>query len=234
MYGLIGKMKVVPGQRDQLIAILLDGTSDMPGCLSYVIAADPKDPDAVWITEVWESAEHHKASLALPTVQAAIARGRPLIAGFGERFETHPIGVHGAAGLGALTNAPSSDDEQAVRTLVATWLAATKRGDTQAVLDLMTDDALFLGPGRPPMDKAGFAAASQPPPGPRPVVDGVSDIKEIHVEGNIAYLWSQLAVTVTPPDGKAPVRRDRHTLTIVRKVHGRWLLARDANLLVKV
>lgn len=97
LHGLIGKMKAKPGQRDALARILLDGTGAMPGCLSYVIANDPKDPDGLWITEVWESAAHHKASLALPAVREAIARGRPLIAGFGERFETEPLGGHGLA-----------------------------------------------------------------------------------------------------------------------------------------
>jgi quinol monooxygenase YgiN len=97
MHGLIGKMKATPGQRDALAAILLDGTADMPGCLSYIIATDPTDADALWITEVWDSAESHQASLKLPGVQAAIAKGRPLIAGFGERFETVPIGGHGLA-----------------------------------------------------------------------------------------------------------------------------------------
>jgi uncharacterized protein (TIGR02246 family) len=125
-------------------------------------------------------------------------------------------------------------DEQAIRALVETWLAATRRGDTQTVLSLMTDDALFLVAGRPPMDKGAFAAAAQAPNGPKPVVDGVSDIKEIHVEGSLAYLWSHLTVTMTPADGSAPVRREGHTLTILRKVRGQWLLARDANLLVKV
>lgn len=95
MYGLIGKMKTVPGQRDAVIAILLEGVSGMPGCLSYVVARDSADPDALWITEVWDNAESHKASLSLPSVQQAIARGRPLIAGFGERFETIPVGGHG-------------------------------------------------------------------------------------------------------------------------------------------
>jgi quinol monooxygenase YgiN len=95
MYGLIGKMKVVSGQRDALIDILLDGVSGMPGCLSYVVAQEPTDPDAIWITEVWDSQESHKTSLALPSVQQAISRGRPLIAGFGERFETKPVGGHG-------------------------------------------------------------------------------------------------------------------------------------------
>jgi uncharacterized protein (TIGR02246 family) len=129
---------------------------------------------------------------------------------------------------------PQSADEKAIRALVDTWLAATKRGDTEAVLSLMTDDALFLVPGRPPMDKAAFAVASKAPPGPKPVIDGVSEIQEIHVEGSTAYLWSQLKVTVTPPDGSAPIRREGHTLTILRKIRGQWLLARDANLLVKV
>jgi len=95
MYGLIGKMNVVPGQRDAMMQILLDGTGEMPGCLSYIIAKDSVDPDALWVTEVWDNQASHKASLALPSVQQAIARARPLIAGFGERFETEPVGGYG-------------------------------------------------------------------------------------------------------------------------------------------
>ncbi len=91
MYGLIGKMLAKPGKRDELIGHLRAGTHSMPGCLSYVIATDLTNPEAIWITEVWESAASHKASLKLPAVQLAIARGRPLIAGFGERYETNPI-----------------------------------------------------------------------------------------------------------------------------------------------
>ena len=100
-YGLIGKMRAQPGQRDALIAILAEGTAAMPGCLGYTIAKDRSDPDALWITETWDSAASHKASLSLPAVRAAIAKGRPLIAGFGERFETEPVaGVAGALGQG--------------------------------------------------------------------------------------------------------------------------------------
>jgi len=95
MYGLIGKMRAQPGQRDALIAILLEGTAAMPGCLGYVIAKDKADADALWITETWDTQESHQASLTLPSVRAAIAKGRPLIAGFGERFETEPVGGHG-------------------------------------------------------------------------------------------------------------------------------------------
>lgn len=95
MYGLIGKIIAQPGQRDALLKILLEGVSGMPGCLSYVVAHDQSNADALWITEVWESQASHSASLTLPAVNEAIAQGRPLIAGFGERFETEPVGGQG-------------------------------------------------------------------------------------------------------------------------------------------
>lgn len=95
MYGLIGKITATPGNRKALIDILLEGIHDMPGCLSYVVAEDLRDPDAIWVTEVWTSPESHRASLSLPAVRQAIARGRPLIAGFGDNATTAPIGGHG-------------------------------------------------------------------------------------------------------------------------------------------
>jgi quinol monooxygenase YgiN len=97
MYGLIGKMRAVAGQRDALIAILLEGTGSMPGCLSYIVATDPADADAIWITEVWDSEASHKASLQLPAVRDAISRGRPLIAGFDSSTVTTPVGGVGLA-----------------------------------------------------------------------------------------------------------------------------------------
>lgn len=95
MHGLIGKMRAQPGQREALAAILLEGVGDMPGCLSYIIANDPTDPDLLWITEVWDSPDSHRASLSLPSVQAAIAKGRPLIAGMESVATTRPVGGHG-------------------------------------------------------------------------------------------------------------------------------------------
>lgn len=89
-YGLIGKIRAVQGSTGDLIEVLTAGSNDMPGCLSYVVARDPADPDAVWVTEVWVDQASHKASLQLPSVQAAIARGRPLIAGFEQHVETVP------------------------------------------------------------------------------------------------------------------------------------------------
>lgn len=104
MYGLIGKMLSVPGQRDGLVSILLDGTGDMPGCRSYIVATDPVDENAIWITEVWDDEASHKASLSLPVVQEAIGKARPIIAGFGERFVTTPVG-----GLGLSRNGGEGD-----------------------------------------------------------------------------------------------------------------------------
>ena len=95
MYGLIGKMRAVPGQRGALMAILLEGVSGIPGCLNYVVAQDPADPDAIWITEVWDSKTSHTASLSLPSVRAAISRGKPLISHFDQHIETVPVGGHG-------------------------------------------------------------------------------------------------------------------------------------------
>jgi quinol monooxygenase YgiN len=97
MYGLISKITAAAGRREDLATILIDATAGMPGCLSYVVAADAAEPDALWVTEVWERQASHQASLQLPAVQAAIAKGRPLIAGFSNRVETAPIGGHGVA-----------------------------------------------------------------------------------------------------------------------------------------
>jgi quinol monooxygenase YgiN len=97
MYGLIGSMKTQPGQRDAVLAILLEGTGAMPGCLSYIVAKDPVDADVIWITEVWDSRESHAASLRIPAVRAAIQRARPLIADFDNAQETIPVGGIGLA-----------------------------------------------------------------------------------------------------------------------------------------
>ena len=95
MYGLIGKMIAAADQRDALIDILLESTTEMPGCISYIIAKDPADANAIWITEVWDNPESHRASLSLPAVQQAIAQARPLIANFEAPTITEPVGGYG-------------------------------------------------------------------------------------------------------------------------------------------
>nr|WP_166943944.1 putative quinol monooxygenase [Sphingopyxis panaciterrae] len=95
-YGLIGQMIALPGQRAALIAILSEGTGSMPGNLGYLVGEDSANPDAIWIVELWTGKDAHAASLKLPEVQDAIAKGRPLIAGFGTRAEFKPVAKTGA------------------------------------------------------------------------------------------------------------------------------------------
>jgi uncharacterized protein (TIGR02246 family) len=94
----------------------------------------------------------------------------------------------------------------------------------------MTEDVIFMVPGQEPFGKLAFAAASE---GMKDVrIEGTSDIQEIQVLSNWAYLRNHLAMTVTPPDGGKPVLRSGYTLTILRKeADGKWRLARDANLM---
>ena len=123
-----------------------------------------------------------------------------------------------------------TDDERAIRNVVDTWLAASKAGDLATVLSLMTDDVLFLTPGQPPFGKEAFAKMSE---GMKDVqVDGTSDIQEVQVFGEIAYLRNALRIVITMPDGKV-MKRSGQTLTILRKeADGKWRLVRDANLVM--
>ena len=126
-------------------------------------------------------------------------------------------------------------DEAQIRELVSTWMAATRSGNVETILGLMTEDVVFLVPGRPVMRKSDFAAAakSQASAG-APKFDGTSDIQEIKISGDWAFMWSKLTVVATPPDGTAPTVRAGHTLTVFHREDGHWLLARDANLLAPI
>jgi len=122
-----------------------------------------------------------------------------------------------------------SPDERAIRDLVETWMKASRAGDTATVLSLMSDDVIFMVPGREPFGKEAFAAGSQSMKGFR--LDGAADIRELRVLGDWAYVRNFIEITVTPP-GDASVRRSGYTLTILRKdSDGRWRLTRDANLI---
>jgi uncharacterized protein (TIGR02246 family) len=124
-----------------------------------------------------------------------------------------------------------TDDERAIRALVETWMAASKAGDTQTVLSLMDDDAVFMVPGAEPFGKDVFRQMAGQMAGV--TFDGKSDIHEIQVLGDWAYLRNHIDLTVTTPDGKI-MKRAGYTLTILRKKpDGRWVLLRDANLLTE-
>ena len=124
-------------------------------------------------------------------------------------------------------------DEQQIRELVSVWFEASKRGDVETVLGLMTDEVIFLITGREPMvGKKAFADAMTLPAGvARPVIEGSSEVREIRLFGNIASLWTNLRLSIMPPGGGAPILRAGDTFSMLRKVNGRWLLDRDANML---
>ncbi|HKF70340.1 MAG TPA: SgcJ/EcaC family oxidoreductase [Stellaceae bacterium] len=124
-----------------------------------------------------------------------------------------------------------TEDERAIREMIDTWLAASKAGDLDTVLGLMTEDVIFMVPGQKPFGKEAFAAMSRGMQNVR--MDGRSDIQEIQVLDDWAYIRNYTEIVVTPPGG-APMRRAGYTLSILRKgFDGRWRLARDANLVTE-
>src|SRR5215510_8698320 len=120
-------------------------------------------------------------------------------------------------------------DVRAIRNLIDRWMKASKAGDTAAVLNMMTDDVVFMTCGREPFGKEEFAASSAAMRDMK--IDGTAEVKELAITGDWAWARTHLSVSVTMPDGKE-MRRSGYTLTILTKgMDGRWLIARDANLL---
>jgi len=121
-----------------------------------------------------------------------------------------------------------TDDERAIRGLVGTWMKASEAGDLDTVLSLMADDVIFMAPGREPFGKEEFRAASETMKKVR--LTGTSDIRELKVLGDWAYIRNYIEISVTPPNGTAMQRRG-YALSILRKQSdGTWVIWRDANL----
>jgi len=123
-----------------------------------------------------------------------------------------------------------SEDERAIREVIATWMRASAEGDNETVLGLMADDVVFFVAGRPPFGKREFAAAQGGLAGSR--IEATSNVREVHVSGDWAFCSTDLRVEMTPAGGGATVRRSGNTLSVFQRLaDGRWVLARDANLL---
>jgi len=130
----------------------------------------------------------------------------------------------------ATTGATTQNDESAIRELVDKWLTATKDGDIETVLGLMADDVIFMVPGREPFGKEAFEAQSKQLKGV--TIEGKSDIQEIEVLGDRAWVRNHLVVKMTQPNGQT-TERSGYTLSIFRKGgDGKWVIARDANLVM--
>ena len=125
----------------------------------------------------------------------------------------------------------NASDEQAIRELYAKWRSATLKEDIPTLLGLIADDAVFYVPGQPPMrGKKDFMAVFDTVRG-KFTIEAQSEFDEIAIHGDWAHVASRLAVQMTPRQGGAPDHRAGHTLTILRKENGRWLVYRDANML---
>jgi uncharacterized protein (TIGR02246 family) len=123
-----------------------------------------------------------------------------------------------------------SHDEKAIREVIQRWMQATAAGDLDTVLGLMTDDVVFMVPGREPFGKREFAAGARSMQGAK--LEGESRPVEINVMGDWAYVRSHISVRMTPPGGSETKSRSGYTLSIfARQADGAWRLARDANLL---
>jgi uncharacterized protein (TIGR02246 family) len=123
-----------------------------------------------------------------------------------------------------------NNDEREIRELVEAWMRASEAADTPAVLALMTDDVIFMTPGRPPFGKQEFEENGKQLK--TFTMEGHHDIKEVAILGNYAYIRNYIQITLTK-SGDAPKRMSGYTMGILRKeADGRWRLARDANLVM--
>jgi uncharacterized protein (TIGR02246 family) len=124
-------------------------------------------------------------------------------------------------------------DRKAIREVVVLWAKATAEGDLAAVMNLMTEDVVFLTPGNPPMLREGFRTVFQN------MIHNVTvkakpDVQEldIEVDGDVAVSWGKLEIEITPKSGGPLKMAQGHTLSAFRRgTDGQWRIFRDANLL---
>jgi uncharacterized protein (TIGR02246 family) len=124
-----------------------------------------------------------------------------------------------------------TEDERVIRQLVETWMEASRAGDVATVLSLMTDDVVFMVPGREPFGREVFEAAATDNAAGGAKIDGTNDIVELQVLGSWAFTRNHIDIEMTLPNGET-MQRSGYTLSLYRKeADGRWRLMRDANLL---
>lgn len=125
-------------------------------------------------------------------------------------------------------------DEQAIREVHSTWIDAVNAGDLARLLVMTTDDVVFLNPGRSALGRDGFSANFSAAH-EQVRIRCISDLEEVVVVGEVAYARSRDSLSVSPFVGGEESRLAGDRLTIYRKQpDGRWLLARDANVLSPV
>ncbi len=122
------------------------------------------------------------------------------------------------------------DDERQIRKLIDAWIAASNARDLPALMGMMTDDVVFMTPGRAPFGKAEFAADSQRMKSV--AIDARAQVQEIEVFGSRAYIRNHIQVELISHVG-SPKRMSGYAMSVLRKEpDGRWRIARDANLVM--
>ncbi len=125
-----------------------------------------------------------------------------------------------------------SPDETAIRQLVVDWMAASLANEVDKLGTMLAEDVIFFRAGQPPMKGRDTFLKLARENQNKMSVQGQAETQEVHIAGNIAYMWNRLRITITPREGGAPVTRAGETLSVLRKEpSGRWVLVRDANLL---
>ena len=96
-HGYFGTMRVKPGKREEVLAILLAAADNLGayGCHAYVVG-ESEEPDVICVSELWESKEAHDASLQLPETRAAIGKAMPVLTG---EFTSQEVTVLGGLGV---------------------------------------------------------------------------------------------------------------------------------------
>ncbi|MFZ2103760.1 MAG: SgcJ/EcaC family oxidoreductase [Oricola sp.] len=124
-----------------------------------------------------------------------------------------------------------TEDEQAIRQVIATWMRASQSGDTATILSLMTNDVVFMVPGQEPFGREVFEATANQLDAVGLQIDGINDVVELQIQGDWAFTRNRIHLNITPAAGE-PMQRAGYTLTLFRReADGRWRVARDANLL---
>jgi len=164
----------------------------------------------------------------LEAVEGFLA-GTPVRALNAPRMECNHLPSASSGGGMVRMEGEVTEDERAIRHVVATWMQASRSGDTATMLSLMTEDVVFMVPGREPFGREVFEAVAGAPGAMQ--IDGTNEIVEIQVLGDWAFTRNRIELSIRPPTGE-PLHRSGYTLTLFRKeADGRWRLARDANLL---
>ncbi len=127
-------------------------------------------------------------------------------------------------------------DEKEIRELFGNWIESTIKGDLELAHQCIADDAVFFVPGIGEMDKKTFAAAAAGgSPEDSPIkYDLDSKLREIKVFRDLAYMWIESTLVMTPKNGDPATKMAGHSLSILEKRDGRWQILRDANTLTAV